>query len=128
MDPPRPETAKAVQDAKRAGIVPVMITGDHKVTAMAVAEKVGIREPDDMALTGDQLNRMREEELEQDLERIYTLRDLNYDPYVMVYNRESTEKRDPVRILQRWVNNKIIFKGRKQRRYLMLISELHKNL
>lgn len=48
--------------------------------------------------------------LEQDLERIYTLRDLNYDPYVMVYNRESTEKRDPVRILQRWVNNKIIFK------------------
>lgn len=48
--------------------------------------------------------------LEQDLERIYTLRDLNYDPYVMVYNRENTEKRDPVRILQRWVNNKIIFK------------------
>lgn len=48
--------------------------------------------------------------LEQDLERIYTLRDLNYDPYVMVYNREGTKSGDPVRLLQRWVNNKIIFK------------------
>lgn len=48
--------------------------------------------------------------LEQDLERIYTLRDLNYDPYVMVYNREATNSGDPVRLLQRWVNNKIIFK------------------
>ena len=48
--------------------------------------------------------------LEQDLERIYTLRDLNYDPYVMVYNREETKSGDPVRLLQRWVNNKIIFK------------------
>lgn len=88
MDPPRPETAKAVQDAKRAGIVPVMITGDHKVTAMAVAEKVGIREPDDMALTGDQLNRMREEELEQDLERI------------TVYARVSPEHK--LRIVRAW--------------------------
>lgn len=48
--------------------------------------------------------------LEQDLERIYTLRDLNYDPYVMIYNRESTKSLEPVRMLQRWVNNKIIFK------------------
>lgn len=48
--------------------------------------------------------------LEQDLERIYTLRDLDYDPYVMVYNREGTKSGDPVRLLQRWVNNKIIFK------------------
>lgn len=48
--------------------------------------------------------------LEQDLERIYTLRDLNYDPYVMIYNRESTKSWEPVRMLQRWVNNKIIFK------------------
>lgn len=48
--------------------------------------------------------------LEQDLDRIYTLRDLDYDPYVMVYNRESTQSGDTVRLLQRWVNNKIIFK------------------
>ena len=49
--------------------------------------------------------------LEQDLERIYTLRSLNYDPYVMIYNKEATESRDPVRRLQRWANNKIIFKA-----------------
>lgn len=48
--------------------------------------------------------------LEQDLERIYTLRDMDYEPYVMVYNKEATNSRDPVRLLQRWVNNKIIFK------------------
>lgn len=48
--------------------------------------------------------------LEQDLERIYTLRELGYDPYVMVYNKESTKSRDSVRLLQRWVDNKFIFK------------------
>ena len=48
--------------------------------------------------------------LEQDLERIYTLRDMGYCPYVMVYNRESTKSSDPVRRLQRWVNNRKIFK------------------
>lgn len=48
--------------------------------------------------------------LEQDLDRIYTLRDLDYDPYIMVYNREGTQSGDTVRLLQRWVNNKIIFK------------------
>lgn len=48
--------------------------------------------------------------MDQDLERIYTLRDLGYDPYVMVYNKEATNSGDPVRLLQRWVNNKIIFK------------------
>ena len=48
--------------------------------------------------------------IEQDLERIYTLRDLGYNPYVMVYNKEHTKSRDPVRYLQRWVNNRKIFK------------------
>ena len=47
--------------------------------------------------------------IEQDLERIYTLRDLGYDPYVMIYNKETTSSRDPVRMLQRWVNNRKIF-------------------
>lgn len=49
--------------------------------------------------------------IEQDLERIYTLRDLDYDPYVMIYGKENTKKSDTVRMLQRWVNNKIIFKS-----------------
>lgn len=48
--------------------------------------------------------------IEQDLERIYTLRELGYDAYVMIYNKESTTPQDDVRRLQRWVNNKIIFK------------------
>lgn len=48
--------------------------------------------------------------LEQDLERIYTLRDMGYTPYVMVYDREHTKSTDTVRMLQRWVNNKRIFR------------------
>ena len=48
--------------------------------------------------------------IEQDLERIYTLLDLGYNPYVMVYNKEHTKSSDPVRYLQRWVNNRKIFK------------------
>ena len=48
--------------------------------------------------------------IEQDLERIYTLRDLDYDPYVMIYNKQDTKPWDPVRNLQRWVNNRKIFK------------------
>lgn len=47
---------------------------------------------------------------EQDLERIYTLRDMDYDPYVMIYNKEQTKGSDKVRMLQRWVNNRKIFK------------------
>lgn len=48
--------------------------------------------------------------IEQDIERIYTLRDMDYDPYVMVYDREHTKGSDTVRRLQRWVNNRKIFK------------------
>lgn len=51
---------------------------------------------------------------DQDLERIYTLRDLGYDPYVMIYKKESTKGSDTVRMLQRWVNNKRIFKSTKK--------------
>lgn len=88
MDPPRPETAKAVEDAKRAGILPVMITGDHKMTAMAIAEQVGIRTPDQRAVTGAELNEMREEELEKNLEQI------------TVYARVSPEHK--LRIVRAW--------------------------
>lgn len=47
--------------------------------------------------------------IEQDLERIYTLRDLWYHPYVMIYDKEHTKPNDTVRRLQGWVNNRIIF-------------------
>ena len=47
--------------------------------------------------------------IEQDLDRIYTLRDMGYNPYVMIYNKEATGKNDPVRLMQRWVNNRRIF-------------------
>ena len=50
--------------------------------------------------------------IEQDLERIYTLRDLGYDPFVMVYNKEYTKPTDTVRQLQRYVNNKFIFRSK----------------
>lgn len=49
--------------------------------------------------------------IEQDLDRIYTLRDMGYDPYVMIYNKELTDSKDTVRRLQRWVNNKFIFRS-----------------
>lgn len=88
MDPPRPETKTAVQDAKRAGILPVMITGDHKATAMAIAEQVGIRNPGDQAVTGPELNSMKEEELEEKLEQI------------TVYARVSPEHK--LRIVRAW--------------------------
>lgn len=48
--------------------------------------------------------------IKQDLERIYTLRDLDYDPYVMIYDKEHTNGNDKVRLIQRWVNNRRIFK------------------
>lgn len=88
MDPPRPETTEAVADAKRAGIRPVMITGDHKVTAMAIAEQIGLRAPKDIAVTGAELNDMMEEDLERSLETI------------SVYARVSPEHK--MRVVRAW--------------------------
>lgn len=70
VDPPRPESVKAVAEAKQAGIKTVMITGDHKVTATAIAKQIGIFEEGDLALTGMELDAMSEEELDQKIDKI----------------------------------------------------------
>lgn len=66
-DPPRPEAAKAVAVCKKAGITPVMITGDHIVTACAIAEKLGILEKGNTAITGNELNKMNDLELSESI-------------------------------------------------------------
>ena len=68
IDPPRPEVFKAIQTCRTAGIKPVMITGDHKITAMAIAEKIGIYNKGDKVATGLELDEMSDEYL---LENIY---------------------------------------------------------
>ena len=88
MDPPRPESRPAVSSARQAGIRPVMITGDHKVTAMAIAQRIGIFNPGDMAVTGAELGRMDDEELGRSLESI------------SVYARVSPEHK--IRIVDAW--------------------------
>ena len=70
MDPPREESKDAVADAKKAGIKTVMITGDHKITATAIAKQIGIFEDGDMAVTGVELDSMSEEELAERIEGI----------------------------------------------------------
>ena len=69
MDPPRPEVPEAVAKAKRAGIRVVMITGDHALTAAAVAREVGIDESGSV-ITGWELDRMSDEELEEAVEKV----------------------------------------------------------
>ena len=88
MDPPRIESKEAVFDAKRAGIKPVMITGDHKVTATAIAKEIGIFEEGDLAVTGMELDAMSEEELDAKIEKI------------SVYARVSPENK--IRIVEGW--------------------------
>lgn len=63
IDPPRPEVKVAVEKCRHAGIKPVMITGDHKVTAVAIAKELGIMEDEDIALTGVDVEKMSDDEL-----------------------------------------------------------------
>lgn len=91
VDPPRPESVQAVADAKNAGIRTVMITGDHKVTATAIARKIGIFEDGDLALTGAELDAMSDKELEKAIDR------------VSVYARVSPENK--IRIVEAWQRN-----------------------
>lgn len=70
IDPPRPEAKAAVATCREAGIRPVMITGDHVVTASAIAKDLGILKEGDLAITGAQLDAMSEEELAQNVDKI----------------------------------------------------------
>lgn len=88
MDPPRQEAAEAVREAKDAGIRPVMITGDHKVTAMAIADQLGLRGMEDEAVSGHELDLMDEAELEKRLENI------------SIYARVSPEHK--LRVVRAW--------------------------
>lgn len=88
IDPPREESKAAVADAKRAGIRPVMITGDHKITATAIAKEIGIFEDGDIAMIGTELDAMNDKELDQLIEKI------------AVFARVSPENK--IRIVQAW--------------------------
>ncbi len=88
IDPPRPECKVAVATCRRAGIKPVMITGDHVVTASAIARELGILEEGDDAITGAELDAMTEEELDARVEKI------------SVYARVSPENK--IRIVKAW--------------------------
>ena len=88
IDPPRVESKEAVADAKRAGIKTIMITGDHKVTASAIAKEIGILEEGNLAVTGQELEAMSEEELDEKLANI------------SVYARVSPEHK--IRIVSAW--------------------------
>lgn len=90
IDPPREESIEAVADAKRAGIKPVMITGDHKITATAIAKQIGIFSDGDIAVTGSELDQMTEDELNEKIEKI------------SVYARVSPENK--IRIVNAWQN------------------------
>ena len=88
IDPPRPEAAEAVRVCRKAGIKPVMITGDHVITASAIARELGILLDGDRAITGAELDAMSEEELDQQVE------------HISVYARVSPENK--IRIVKAW--------------------------
>ena len=91
IDPPREEVKDAVAKCKRAGIKTVMITGDHKITAIAIAKALGILENDNEAITGSELEQMSDEDLKKNI-RQYS-----------VYARVSPEHK--VRIVKAWQAN-----------------------
>lgn len=90
MDPPRDESMMAVDECKRAGIKPIMITGDHKSTASAIAKKIGILENESEACEGAVIDKMSDKELEKYVEGI------------SVYARVSPEHK--IRIVKAWQN------------------------
>lgn len=88
IDPPRPEAKEAVSVCRKAGIRPVMITGDHVVTASAIAKELGILREGDQAVTGAELDEMGEKEFAEKVE------------HISVYARVSPENK--IRIVRAW--------------------------
>lgn len=88
IDPPRPESKQAVADCIKAGIKPIMITGDHKITASAIAREIGILRDGDKALEGIELEKLSDEEFEKEIE------------HISVYARVSPS--DKIRIVSMW--------------------------
>lgn len=90
IDPPREAVYDSIAEAKKAGIKTIMITGDHKTTAQAIAKDIGLMNEGDMALTGQELDALSEDELRENLEKI------------SVYARVSPENK--IRIVRAWQN------------------------
>jgi Ca2+-transporting ATPase len=88
MDPPREESAKAVENCIKAGIKPVMITGDHKITAAAIAKQIGILKDESEAMEGFEIEAITDEELKEKVE------------HISVYARVSPEHK--IRIVRAW--------------------------
>jgi len=70
MDPPREEAIEATKVCKQVGIKPIMITGDHRLTALAIAKEIGIYKAGDMVLTGEELEKMSDEEFEKIVDQV----------------------------------------------------------
>ncbi len=94
IDPPRPEAKEAVSLCRRAGIKPVMITGDHIVTASAIAKQLGIMVDSDRAMTGSEVDALTDRELDQCIEN------------VAVYARVSPENK--IRIVKAWQRKNMV--------------------
>ncbi|MYL35803.1 HAD-IC family P-type ATPase [Pontibacillus yanchengensis] len=94
MDPPREEVFGSIAQAKKAGIRPIMITGDHKTTAQAIGRQIGLMDEEDIAVTGKELDTMSAEELEQKLDKI------------SIYARVSPENK--IRIVRAWQNRNAV--------------------
>lgn len=90
IDPPREESKAAVADCIKASIKPIMITGDHKITASAIAKEIGILQEGDLAVEGLELDKMSDEELNSKLK------------HISVYARVSPEHK--IRIVNAWQN------------------------
>lgn len=88
IDPPREESKQAVADCITAGIKPIMITGDHKITAAAIAKEIGILRDGDRAIEGLEIDKMSDEELRENVE------------HISVYARVSPEHK--IRIVKAW--------------------------